>query len=328
MQFRVLASVYRGLVDILLEGGWTRAKLSAELGLDLQCLETPQEAFAIETVTQLWRLGYEQHGSTIGILAAQRVKLIDLQDLGVFLGASQNITEWMEQVDHYSTLFSNVGTFKSQLTEAGLEITIHYNLAVPLLHERLEFIALMHPVWVSQYLSSPLQLSRVELTRPKPENHDEWDRAFGVQVKWNAKVTKYVIPYREASRLILTRNEQMRRGFESILENRLKANDDASPLDAVRNEITNQLGGSAPNLDSVAAALNMSNRSLQRRLQSANTSFSTVLAAVRHDLAKQYLSIGMPLNEITFRLGYTDTSNFNRAFNNWEGVPPSAYKSD
>lgn len=327
MQFRVLASVYRGLVDILLESGWTRAKLSTELGVDLQSLETPQEAFAIDTVTQLWSLGYQQHGSTIGIRAAQRVKLIDLQDLGVFLGASQNITEWMEQVDHYSTLFSNVGTFKSQLTDAGLEITIHYNLAVPLLHERLEFIALMHPVWVSQYLASPLQLSRVELTRPKPDNTEEWDTAFGVQVRWNAKATKYVISYKEAGRLILTRNEQMRRGFENILESRLKQNDNASPLDAVRNEITNQLGGSAPNLDSVAAALNMSNRSLQRRLQSANTSFSTLLAAVRHDLAKQYLSIDMPLNEVAFRLGYTETSNFNRAFSGWEGVSPSAYKA-
>jgi AraC-like DNA-binding protein len=234
----------------------------------------------------------------------------------------------MEQVDHYSTLFSNVGTFKSQLTDAGLEITIHYNLAVPLLHERLEFIALMHPVWVSQYLASPLQLSRVELTRPRPEDSSEWDQAFGVAVRWNARVTKYVISYREAGRLILTRNEQMRRGFETILESRLKANNDASPLDAVRNEITNQLGGGAPSLDAVAAALNMSSRSLQRRLQEANTSFSALLATVRHDLAKQYLSLNMPLNEITFRLGYTDSSNFNRAFNQWEGMPPSAYRGN
>lgn len=326
MQFSVLASVYRGLVDILKEGGWSDAKLSAALDMDLQCLETPQEALAIETVTQLWQLGYELHGETIGIRAAQRVKLVDLQDLGVFLGASQNISDWMEQVDHYSTLFSNVGTFQSQLSNAGLEITIRYNASVPLLFERLEFIALMHPVWVSQYLNSPLKLSKVELTRPKPANADNWNNAFGVTVKWGAAITKYVIDYREASRLILTRNEQMQRGFESILESRLKQKENASPLDAIRNEITHQLGGGSPNVDSVALALNLSSRSLQRRLQSANTSFSQLLASVRHNLAKQYLDAGLPLNEVAFRLGYTETGNFNRAFTGWQGCSPKAYK--
>jgi AraC-like DNA-binding protein len=328
MEYSVLASVYRGLVDILKESGWSPEALSDEIGSDIQCLDIPQKALAIEQVTKLWELGFKQHGAAVGIRAAQRLKLVDLQDFGVFLGASQNITDWMEQVDHYSTLFSNVGTFNSRLCEAGLAITIHYNVAVPLLHERLEFIALMHPIWVSQYLSSPLKLAQVELTRPTPEDSSEWDKAFGVTVKWGAPATKYVVSYREAGRLILTRNEQMRRGFESLLDSRLKQKNAASPLDSVRNEISTQLGGGAPNLDSVAAALNLSTRSLQRRLQQANTSFSVLLGSVRALLAKQYLDLDMPVNEVAFRLGYTETSNFNRAFLGWEGVAPSDYKNE
>lgn len=324
-QFAVLASVYRGLVEMLLEDGHSMAAITQALDVKPDFLETPEEMLPIEKVTMLWEMGYASHGPTVGIQAALRVKLTDLQDLGAFFGSTHNVSEWIEQLDHHSSLFATVGALKVKPMASGLEVSGAYSLSVPLLHERLEFIALTGPVWVSQYLSSPLRLARVELTRPQPADTQPWDEAFGVKVKWGAPVTKYVIGYGEAARLILTRNTQMRRAVQILMSSRLKKSKAFSPLAEIRAEMVKQLPDEGPSVESVAAALNLSTRSLQRRLTRANTSFSDLLADIRKEMAKHYLESGMPVKEVAYRLGYSETSVFNRAFKNWHGVTAHEY---
>lgn len=319
-QFSVLSSVYRGLVDILLEDGRSLSEITTVLDVESDFLEKTGEMLPVEKVTALWDMGFAARGNTIGIQAALLIKLADVQDLAIFLGSTQNVAELMEQLDQYSSLFATVGEFNVRPAASGLELSLVYGASVPLLHERLEFVALAGPVWASQYLSSPLKLSRVELTRPKPANTQPWDEAFGVSVRWGAPVTKYVIGYGEAARLILTRNTQMWRGFKILMNSRLNKKKTESPLANIRVEMVNQLPGNGPSVEAVAATLNISTRSLQRRLKKGNTSFSGLLSKIREELAKQYLSSGMPVKEVAYRLGYSETSVFNRAFKGWVGI--------
>lgn len=82
-----------------------------------------------------------------------------------------------------------------------------------------------------------------------------------------------------------------------------------------------------PNLAQVAARLHLSERSLKRHLQAAGTSFRLLLTAVRQQQARQLLKHGeVPLHRIAEQLGYTDPSNFTRAFKRWTGKTPSALR--
>jgi len=68
----------------------------------------------------------------------------------------------------------------------------------------------------------------------------------------------------------------------------------------------------------------MSVRSLQRRLKEAGTTFRTVLDMVRKDLASTYVhDPDIELAEVAFLLGFSDQSDFSRAFKRWTGNPPS-----
>jgi len=71
----------------------------------------------------------------------------------------------------------------------------------------------------------------------------------------------------------------------------------------------------------------MSSRKLQRRLESAGTTFNTLLNEIRQDLAQKYLKEqDTTMTEIAFLLGFSESSAFSRAFRRWMGVSPSAYR--
>ena len=77
----------------------------------------------------------------------------------------------------------------------------------------------------------------------------------------------------------------------------------------------------------VAAALGMSLRTLHRRLGVENVGFQQLPDEVRSSMAIEYLqNTLMPVEEIGHRIGFTDASNFRKAFRRWTGKPASAYR--
>lgn len=82
-----------------------------------------------------------------------------------------------------------------------------------------------------------------------------------------------------------------------------------------------------PTLDAVAANLNTSVRSLQRKLKEEGISYQEIVDTVRRSLTLHYLQSGdYPLKEISYMLGYNERSAFNRAFKRWTGATPLDYK--
>ena len=80
-------------------------------------------------------------------------------------------------------------------------------------------------------------------------------------------------------------------------------------------------------VDAVASTLCMSPRTLRRHLANSSTSYRSVLNEVRQALAIDYLcSTDLSVDEISFLLGYSETSNFRHAFKQWTGESPTAYR--
>jgi AraC-like DNA-binding protein len=80
-------------------------------------------------------------------------------------------------------------------------------------------------------------------------------------------------------------------------------------------------------IDKLASKLNVSRRTLQRRLSERNTSFLNVLQEVRSQVALRYLADDrLAITEIAFLLGYADQGSFSSAFKGWHGVSPRDYR--
>lgn len=93
--------------------------------------------------------------------------------------------------------------------------------------------------------------------------------------------------------------------------------------------LSRHLKTDVPTLDDVAHSLQLSKRTLIRRLKEEGSSFQAVKDQVRRDKAIYYLtSQNTSVGEIAERLGYSDPSVFTRAFRSWTGVSPGRYRAD
>jgi len=85
--------------------------------------------------------------------------------------------------------------------------------------------------------------------------------------------------------------------------------------------------GEFPRLDSVARRLSLGARTLRRRLQELGTSYQKLLDEIRCELATEYLrSTNLTIQEIAELLGYSEVTNFRRAFLRWAEISPYQYR--
>jgi AraC-like DNA-binding protein len=91
--------------------------------------------------------------------------------------------------------------------------------------------------------------------------------------------------------------------------------------------VARQLGHMDCSLVSVARELNISPRSMQRRLSVEGVSFQEIVRRERRRVAESLIrQDGHPsMAEIATRLGYADETTLSRAFKSWVGAPPGRY---
>lgn len=77
----------------------------------------------------------------------------------------------------------------------------------------------------------------------------------------------------------------------------------------------------------IAKRLNMSERTLQRRLTEVGQTISAVIDEAKHEEAIRLLSLGkFSLTQIATHLRYADQASFSRAFKRWSGQTPVDWK--
>ena len=115
---------------------------------------------------------------------------------------------------------------------------------------------------------------------------------------------------------------------EQLLAQREAETDTGGAIDAqVHAAIVAGLRQGSARLATVAAALAMTPRTLQRKLADAGTSFQALLDQARYGLARDYLrEPHLSLVDIAFLLGYQEQSAFNHAFRTWAGTNPGAWR--
>ncbi|MCA1443570.1 AraC family transcriptional regulator ligand-binding domain-containing protein [Ensifer sp. IC4062] len=80
-------------------------------------------------------------------------------------------------------------------------------------------------------------------------------------------------------------------------------------------------------LQAVARSLGMSPRTLQRRLKFCSVDFEELLDETRRSEAIRLICEGVhSMTDIAFKVGYSDSAHFTRAFKRWAGVAPSRFQ--
>ena len=93
--------------------------------------------------------------------------------------------------------------------------------------------------------------------------------------------------------------------------------------------VAKALSSGVPTVEDIASYMNMSRRTLQRRLKEADRTYQEVIDDVRNKMTCRYLLYtDQSLIEIAFLLGYSELSAFIRAFRRWNGKTPLQYRQN
>ena len=95
----------------------------------------------------------------------------------------------------------------------------------------------------------------------------------------------------------------------------------------VRRTTAELLPGGYPAIDDTAQVLDVSVRTLQRRLAELGLTYSAVVDEVRLCEAQRWLGkTDVKLGDISAKLGFKDAGSFSRAFKRWTGVEPRSFR--
>ena len=166
----------------------------------------------------------------------------------------------------------------------------------------------------------------LEFAGPDGEAAERIRHLSGLPVRCKASRNAIVMDLKGATTPLPTFDEHLVRVLEDQCRQLMERRQIAGIAGQVRQKLLGGLG-LVSSLDEVARALNLSSRSLRRRLDDEGTSFRDLVEETRRQLAEQMLSTtDMKLDELAVHLGYADTASFTRAFRRWHGVSPGQYR--
>lgn len=168
-----------------------------------------------------------------------------------------------------------------------------------------------------------LELRQASVSRKTYEAH------FGCPVKVDARRNTVVFSKADLDRPFITHNADLFATVAPQLEAELSQALASKAIgDQVKAVLKPLLAGRRPGIGDVARELRLSSRTLQRRLAEDGATFQRLMQEARRELARHYLLHGsLELNETAYLLGYEDAHSFFRAFHDWEGSSPGAWRA-
>jgi len=104
---------------------------------------------------------------------------------------------------------------------------------------------------------------------------------------------------------------------------------DGGTTEQVRDKIVTALNmeQTIPTIEQLSAAMKFSPQTLRRRLHSEGSNLHDIKQQIRRDLAIYHLTQDtLSVEAIALAVGYTETSNFVRAFKLWTGLSPLQFR--
>ena len=310
--------------------GCDNAALFKKVGLDPDKMRDPNARYPETALMRLWELALEEtKDPCMGLTVARNWHPSTLHALGFAWLASTTLKDAFERLVRYSRILVDIDRASLEETEDAF----CFKIITPIGYIRAPdesydaYLAVVLDMCRVSY-GQELNPQRVTMMRGMPKHcSGEFFQLFRAPIEFSASEDALYFGKAKLLEDLPTANTELARANDEIIQRYLASLDRANIAMQVRTKLVEQLSSGHATQTSIAKSLNMSTRSLQRKLKEEGSSFKEILEQTRRDLAQQYVREGqMSTKEITYLLGFSEPSNFARAFTRWTGVSPSEYR--
>ena len=318
-----------GIVRSLEMDGLDGRALFQDVGLESADLDNPDARFPQDALTRLWlRAAERSNNSAIGLNLARAVRPASFGAAGYVVMSSRTLREGFERLVRYQRIIADSTDLSLRLQPEGYALTlvVHGDLLRPCRHSAESALAsiLAFSTWL---MGRPLHPRQVLIKGDVPRTLEPYQRFFHAPLLFNAPQDALVFDGADLEAPLPTADAAMAQLHERHAEQLLGQFSANRTAYQVRQVLCRMLPRGEPRREAVAKSLHLSQRTLQRRLEGEGTSFQMLLDDTRRELAVQFLNQPhVTLLEIAYQLGFTDSSNFFRAFRRWFNETPSEYR--
>jgi AraC-like DNA-binding protein len=319
----------KGVAETLKAEGLDLDALFDEAELDTAALSDPDSRFPTERVSLLWELAVARSGNPmIGLANSNVVKPASFDVVAYTMMSSPHLLGILESLTRYVAIVSDAASLIVTEDDEGCRMILElFGGGRPVPRQRFEFdlvTILSFCRWVTNRDLRPLAL---ELRFPPPADLQPYQDAFKCPLRFNASANALLFARSDVISPLPTAHPLLAQMHEGLASKYLQRLDQAQISSRARAAIIRRLPDGEPRRTEIASALEMSERTLQRRLGAEGTSFQRLLDETRRELAQQYLGqTDTSLADAAYLLGFTDRGSFFRAFKRWFGTSPRHYR--
>jgi AraC-like DNA-binding protein len=252
----------------------------------------------------------------------------NLHALGFALLAISTLRDFYNRISRYNRIASQSADFV-HYDEDGLSILAAENMAPSACDEAVDtWVSLMVKFMRALY-EKELNPTWVELGHSMPGEHRQafleyfkcpvrFDCEEPARIAIDSSIMDVALP--GASPDLAQHNDQIVREY-------LEKMDREDIVNRVRIQMVAHLSAGTLTALEVARRLHMSGCTMQTRLAQRGTNFQELLDTTRQELAAGYIQQShLAITEIAYLLGFSDASNFTRAFRRWHGISPRDFR--
>ena len=299
-------------------------------GFDPNGLNDPNARCSVLSMRRVWALAIDAtKDETFGLDVADQVHPSSFHALGFAWLASRSLADAFRRLERYHHIISTGAQVRLDTTRTAYQLSIDSFTTPPV------------PRWaIDAFMASIVALCRivhgpgfapirVQLRREEPPGSQRYTDFFRCPVVFGTPRVMLEVDRATAEQALPSANKELAKANDEVAMQYMQRLDHSKFAGRVRSALVEQLPAGEPSQETVAKMLDTSVRTLQRRLNDEQTSYKEILDDTRRHLALRYVKQKrFPIGEIAYLLGFSDPSNFSRAFKRWTGRAPTSYWMD
>lgn len=303
----------------------------AGVGIDVTREVSPQCRYPLSQIRALWSAAVAASGDpTIGLKTGWYARPASFYAFGYSWLASATLLGGLKRLCRYHKMLST----------ASVEIALHeladsYALSATFPDESRSppkegldagMTALLKLCQIAA--EKDVRPTRIELVCDNTVHPEAYREQLGAPIRFGFDVGTFYFDKATLEERLPGSTPDVAKATDRIAEQYIETLDPHQVASQVRRMLVALLPSGDADQDLVAKRMHRSTSTLQRQLQSEGLSYRRILDDTRKSLAEEYLRQGkLSHAQVAYLLGFSDQSNFSRAFKRWTHQSPREFQT-
>jgi len=306
--------------------------LLSNVGLYPTQLHDPKLRISVDKAIQLLEQSASESGcETFGLHMAEQRQIADFGELSLLLNYQLTLRDALKTIVQYRNLINNA--LEMFIEEVGNTVIIRVEVISPTQGYSRQAIELALGIihrFCAALLSQKWRPLSIHFTHAAPQSLATHQHIFGCLLEFGSEFNGIVCTSAELDKTNPQANIAMADHARRYLDiDILQHENESSTVFEIRKSIYLLLPMGRATIEQVAQTHDVNVRTLQRKLEAAQTSFSILINDVRRTLVIRYLNnLNYSLAQVSDILGYSVPSSFTRWFISQFGISPTAWRKN